>query len=186
MSTTAKSLLENKALRGRPTRNSRMCELFSAEFEQLASPGLPSRSQKKLVRALAQTMLVQGFTISEISNALSVPKSTVCLWRDKLDDTTKASIERTVLNSVSDRVLEFLNAALDSTTSMARACSEESYILRQSPTEVARLIEVLGNQAFRLIEAKQRMDAAATHSMPSPDMREPNPKTVRDVVPAVD
>lgn len=158
MATSEDTLISNAKKRGRPYGNGRVHELYSAELKRLISTDQLSSKDRKLIKSVAQTMLYQGYSITEISDALSIPKSTACLWRDKLDDKTRAEIEQNVLNSISTRMAEFLNASLESIARVARYCSEETYIAQHSPAQVARLIEVLGDQAFRLIEAKQRAD----------------------------
>jgi hypothetical protein len=172
--------------RGRPFRNGRVHELYAAEFKRLASTDNPCGKDRKLIKRLAQTMLYQGFSVTEISSALSIPKSTVCLWRDKLDGATKAEIEQTVLKSVSGKMAEFLHASLEAVAKIAHSCSDEAYIAKHSPAEMARLLEVLGDQAFRLIEAKQRADLARRQvEIENGQSVVPSSNTTRDLVPAV-
>src|SRR5688500_15244555 len=89
---SSKILVKNaaKKKRGRPFKNGEIHDVFALEFKKISHGQKRSASEKKLVKAVAETMLVQGFTVSEIAKTLSVPKSTVCLWKDKLDDETKA------------------------------------------------------------------------------------------------
>jgi hypothetical protein len=151
----------DKKRRGRPFRNANTHELLSNEFIKTTSNAKKLTAQeKKTKKALAETMLVQGFSITEISQALSVAKSNVCYWRDHLDDEKKAKIEQTVLNSVSARMSDFLNASYQSMAQLAHYCSTKEFVMSHSPEQIARLIDVLANQAFALIEAKQRADLA--------------------------
>lgn len=153
-------VLEKKR-RGRPFKNANTHELLSNELKKTTSNAKKLSSQeKKTKKALAETMLVQGFSITEISQVLSVAKSNVCYWRDNLDDEKKAKIEQTVLNSVSAGMFDFLNASYQSMTQLAHYCSTREFVLNHSPEQIAKLIDVLANQAFALIEAQQRANLA--------------------------
>ena len=153
-------VLEKKR-RGRPFKNANTHELLSNEFKKTTSNAKKLSSQeKKTKKALAETMLVQGYSITEISQVLSVPKSNVSYWRDHLDDEKKAKIEQTVLNSVSARMSDFLNASYQSMAQLAHYCSTKEFVESHSPEQIAKLIDVLANQALALIEAKQRADLA--------------------------
>lgn len=153
-------VLEKKR-RGRPFKNANTHELLSNEFKKTTSNAKKLSSQeKKTKKALAETMLIQGFSITEISQVLSVPKPTVCYWRDHLDEEKKAKIEQTVLNSISAGMSDFLNASYQSMAQLAHYCSTKEFVMNHSPEQIAKLIDVLANQALALIEAKQRADLA--------------------------
>jgi hypothetical protein len=153
-------ILEKKR-RGRPFKNANTHEFLSNEFKKNTSNAKKlSTQEKKTKKTLAEAMLVQGYSITEISQVLSVPKSNVCYWKGNLDDEKKAEIEQTVLNSVSTRMSDFLNASYQSMAQLAMYCSTKEFVMNHTPEQIAKLIDVLGNQAFALIEAQQRADLA--------------------------
>jgi hypothetical protein len=149
-----------KKPRGRRRSNAGLHDVFAGEFKALIAAEKPSHGDRRLIKKIAQMMLYQGFSITEVSDSLRVPKSTVCVWRDKLGDEEKAKIEQAALNSIQGKICEFLGATFESMTAISRNCANETYVTRHSPEAIARLIDVLATHAFRLIEAKQRMDLA--------------------------
>ena len=129
-------VLEKKR-RGRPFKNAYNHELLINEFKKTTSNAKKLSSQeKKTKKALAERMLVQGFSITEISQVLSVAKSNVSYWRDHLDDEKKAKIEQTVLNSVSAGMSDFLNASYQSMAQLAEYCSTKEFVMSHSPEQM--------------------------------------------------
>jgi hypothetical protein len=176
-------IISTETRRGRPHTNARVHELYADEANHLpAGNGSSTAAERRRLKKAAHVMLFQGFSITEIAKALTIPKSTVCLWRNKLTDEEKSQIEQVVLNSVSMKMADFVGAALESITKIALYCSDPEYLRSNSPLHVARLAEVLGNQAFRLVEAQQRAEiyrrqhayeksaTALPHSEPPPDL----------------
>jgi hypothetical protein len=157
---TNEKLVKNtaKKKRGRPSKNGSLNDVFALEFKKFSLGQKLSISEKKFVKTIAETMLVQGFTVSEIAESLSIPKSTVCLWKDKLDDESKAKIEQNVLNSVSSNVSQFLNSSLVSMSKMALRCSSKEYLQDQPIEDVAKFFDTLGDFTFNLIETKERFE----------------------------
>lgn len=147
-----------KKKRGRPSKNGSLNDVFALEFKKLSLGQKLSITEKKFVKTIAETMIVQGFTVSEIAESLSIPKSTVCLWKAKLDDESKAKIEQNVLNSVSSNVSQFLNSALLSMSDIAFRCSSETYLEDQPIEDVVKFFDTLGNFTFNLIEAKEKFE----------------------------
>ena len=159
----AKTFEENvkntaKKKRGRPFKNGEIHDVFALEFRKISINQRLTLPEKKFVKTVAETMLVQGFTVSEIAESLSIPKSTVCLWKAKLDDEAKAKAEQNVLNSVSSNLSHFLNSSLISMSKMALHCSSKEYLDSQPIEEVTKFFETLGNFTFNLIEANQRFE----------------------------
>ena len=144
-----------KKRRGRPSKNRVFLDNMAAEFEKLPDSKNRSIKDKKAVKALAESMLTQGFTISEVSEILSIPKPTVCVWNSKLDDETKAKIKQNILNSVDTNLYQFLNSSLSSMSKLAFQLSQEEYLKKQSIKDVAKFIDTLGNFAFNFIEVTE-------------------------------
>jgi transposase-like protein len=112
-------------------------------------PSGQSYSEDTKAQALAAIALGQSFT--QVAALFSVPIGTLKSWkqRESLPDASVASIKR---DRVGALMMEYLEAALETLKAQQVIFRDETWLKRQSASEVAILHGVTVDKTIRLLE----------------------------------
>lgn len=106
------------------------------------------------VKAAAMAAMLAGQSINQVAKAYKLPRGTVGRWRAEISGETRTALGGERAGRIGDLVLENLEAMLKATTELIQFVSSEKDWLRdQSASEVAVLIGVISDKAYRILEA---------------------------------
>lgn len=127
--------------------------------ENLGQLGIMARaSYSDETKAQVMAALLTGQSINAVAKEYKIPKQTISNWknRDKpgvpKDDTQKESLDNLLFNYVQE--------SLKTLTAQVIIFSDESWIKRQSASELAILHGVITDKAIRLLEAAAQANGA--------------------------
>lgn len=116
-------------------------------------------SYSKETKAAVIAALLGGQSISKVAKDYDIPSGTINSWNtrhnkeENLTNATNASQKK----EISDLIIELLETHLRAAIGIANAI-DPSYIKKQSASEVAVLLGVINDKAFRMLEALGRAE----------------------------
>lgn len=106
------------------------------------------------VRIQVLADLLTGRTVSEVARKHSLSRPTVRNIRETFirggSDAAGAAIERQRLE-IDELLMESLKTSMEACSKILEAVSEREYLLKHSPRQNAKLLEVAGNQFIKLL-----------------------------------
>ena len=110
------------------------------------------------VKAAVITALLSGQSVSSIAKEYSIPKGTVSGWKTKQDQSGGVArvVDEKKKTDIGDLLIDLLTENLKAAKSIAIAVQDESYIKKQDASDVAVLLGVINDKAFRMLEALDR------------------------------
>lgn len=105
--------------------------------------------------------LLTGRTVSAVARKHSLSRPTVRQIRAKLirggSDAVGAAIERQRLE-IDDLLMDALKASMEASSKILEAVGDREYLLKYSPRQNAKLLEVVGNQFIELLAILDRRE----------------------------
>lgn len=112
------------------------------------------------VKAQAMAALLAGQSINAVSRQYNIPKGTIGSWKDRdIDNVAKTATQKESLDNL---LFDYVQESLKTLKAQVIIFRDESWIKRQSASELAILHGVITDKAIRLLEASaQANDASA-------------------------
>lgn len=110
----------------------------------------------KEVKAAVIAALLEGQSVSRVAKDYNIPSGTVKSWKNRQELTNDATVA-TQKKEIPDLIISLLETHLQAAIGIARAIDED-YIKKQSASEVAVLLGVINDKAFRMLEALGRAE----------------------------
>ena len=102
-------------------------------------------------KAAVMAALLSGQSVNQISKDYKIPKSTVSRWKN-----SDVPMDGTQKKEISDLLLEYLRANLETLRAQAVMFRDEKWLARQSADSAAVLHGVMTDKAIRLLEAMSK------------------------------
>ncbi len=112
----------------------------------------------KEIKAAVMAALLEGQSISTVAKDYNVPSGTVKSWKNRGEAANKVATGAAVATEkkeIAGLVIELLESHLEAAMDIVRAIDED-YIKKQDASEVAVLLGVINDKAFRMLEALDR------------------------------
>lgn len=113
-------------------------------------------SYSKETKAAVIAALLEGQSVSRVAKDYNVPSGTVKSWKNRQEHSDNATVA-TQKREIPNLIIELLETHLKAAISIAGAI-DPSYIKKQSASEVAVLLGVINDKAFRMLEALGRAE----------------------------
>ncbi|MCK5128135.1 MAG: transposase [candidate division Zixibacteria bacterium] len=116
-------------------------------------------SYSKETKAAVIASLLEGQSVSRVARDYNIPSGTVKSWKNRQEHSDNATVSAvaTQKKEISDLIIELLETHLRAAIDIACAIDED-YIKKQSASEVAVLLGVINDKAFRMLEALGRAE----------------------------
>lgn len=108
------------------------------------------------LKAQCIAALLAGQGLTETASQYKVAKSTLKGWRDSLPPDKIAHLRTKQGERLDDKIADFLEQIIDTTTAIAETVADPKYIRAHPPEGVAVLFGVMTDKGFRILEAVQR------------------------------
>lgn len=115
---------------------------------------MAKREYSQEVKAAVIAALLAGQSISSVAKEYDIPKGTVSGWRNQGKGVGAVSTQKKV--DIGDLLIEMLTENLKAAKQIAIAVQDEGYIKKQDASDVAVLLGVINDKAFRMLEALDR------------------------------
>lgn len=117
------------------------------------------KNYSKEIKATVIAALLEGQSVSRIAKDYNIPSGTVKSWKNRQEQNADATIETvaTQKKEISNLIIELLETHLEAAINIAQSIDTD-YIKKQSASEVAVLLGVINDKAFRMLEALGRAE----------------------------
>ena len=106
------------------------------------------------VKAAALAALLAGQSVSHVAETYRIPRGTVADWSAKARGEVTKAAQGARTERLGDLILDNLEAMLKATRTIVESVSQDKdWLKQQSASEVAVLIGVISDKAFRILEA---------------------------------
>ena len=103
------------------------------------------------VKAQAMAALLAGQSINAVSRQYNIPKGTIGSWKDRdIDNVAKNATQKESLDNL---LFSYVEESIKTLKAQVIIFRDESWIKRQSASELAILHGVITDKAIRLLEA---------------------------------
>lgn len=112
-------------------------------------------------KAAVMAALLEGQAVAKISRDYNIPAGTVHSWKNRQESVSAEDHARLASEKrerIGDLVIELLSSHLEAATRIAKAV-DINYIKKQDASEIAVLLGVINDKAFRMLEALGRAEA---------------------------
>jgi transposase-like protein len=115
------------------------------------------KNYSKETKAAVIAALLEGQSVSRVAKDYNIPSGTVKSWKNRQEQAGFATSETvaTQKKEISNLIIELLETHLRAAIGITNAI-DSSYIKKQSASEVAVLLGVINDKAFRILEALGR------------------------------
>jgi transposase-like protein len=103
------------------------------------------------VKAQVMAALLAGQSVNAVAREYNIPKGTVSSWKDR--DVPNVAKDATQKESLDNLLFGYVQESLKTLKAQVIIFSDESWIKRQSASELAILHGVITDKAIRLLEA---------------------------------
>lgn len=113
----------------------------------------------KEIKAAVLAALLEGQSVSKVAKDYNIPSGTIKSWKNRQEQTDSATVATvaTRKKEISDLIVTLLETHLQAAIDIANAIDAD-YIREQSASEVAVLLGVINDKAFRMLEALGRAE----------------------------
>lgn len=114
-------------------------------------------------KAVVMAALMEGQSVTYVANEYNIPLGTVKSWKNRRELETGQAVSSMVATQKKDiavMIVDLLTSHLEAATKIANAIDGD-YVKGQDASEVAVLLGVINDKAFRMMEALGR--ATANH-----------------------
>lgn len=110
--------------------------------------------------------LLEGQSAAQVAEDYNIPVGTIHSWKNRQENANAEDYARIASEKrerIADLIIELLSSHLEAATSIIKAVADdEEYIKNQSASEVAVLLGVINDKAFRMLEALGRAEDRST------------------------
>jgi len=108
-------------------------------------------------KAAVMAALLQGQSVTSVSEEYDIPKGTVSGWKAKAEDAAGDSLEQIPTqkrdSEVGELLIQYLQTNIEALQKQAEQFADEEWLKKQGAAEVATLHGVMTDKAVRLLEA---------------------------------
>ena len=119
---------------------------------------MAKREYSPEVKAAVISSLLSGQSVSSVAKEYDIPKGTVSGWKTKETngEGVAPSIDEKKKVDIGDLLIDMLTENLKAAREIAVSVQDPEYLKKQDASDVAVLLGVINDKAFRMLEALDR------------------------------
>lgn len=115
-------------------------------------------SYSKETKAAVIAALLEGQSVSRVAKDYNIPRGTVTSWNTRQKEGASSDeVDASQKKEISNLIIDLLESHLEAAINIAQSIDVD-YIKKQSASEVAVLLGVINDKAFRMLEALGRAE----------------------------